>query len=213
MPGVVPNPTPIVHMTHISNLAAIIERGGLAAMTALGAEAANVTSIAYTSIQQQRATKLVPCGAGGCLHDYVPFYFCKRSPMLYTINRGNVRCEGGQDAIVHFASTAQRVEEEELDFAFTDGHGIMSYTSFFDDLDKLSEIDWPLISSQYWADTADDGDRRRRRQAEFLVRDKFGWELIDEIVVRSAARKREVVDLIANLDHKPTVSVNPDWYY
>jgi hypothetical protein len=213
MPGVVPVPTPIVHMTHISNLPAIIERGGLVAMTTLAAEHANVTSIAYTSIQQQRATKQVPCGAGGCLHDYVPFYFCRRSPMLFTISRGNVPCEGGQDAIVHFVSTAQRIEEEELDFAFTDGHGIMNYTSFYDDLDDLDEVDWPLIAAQYWVDTREDGDRRRRRQAEFLVHGDFDWEMIDEIVVRSAARKQQVVDLIADLDHKPAVSVKPDWYY
>lgn len=213
MPGDVPVPTPIVHMTHISNLAAIIERGGLAAMTMLNAEQANVTSIAYMSIQNQRATKQVPCSAGGCLHDYVPFYFCTRSPMLYTISRGNVPCEGGQDAIVHFVSTAQRIEQEGLDFAFTDGHGIMNYTSFYDDLDDLDEVDWPLIAAQYWADTSDDGDRRRRRQAEFLVHGDFAWELIDKIVVRSAARKQQVVDLIADLDHKPAVFVKPDWYY
>ena len=50
----------------------------------------NYTNIAYESIQDRRSIKSVPCGVGGSLHDYVPFYFAPRSPMLYTIHRGNL---------------------------------------------------------------------------------------------------------------------------
>ena len=50
----------------------------------------NYVDIAYQGIQDRRATTRVPCGAEGVLHDYVPFYFAPRSPMLYTIHKGNV---------------------------------------------------------------------------------------------------------------------------
>ncbi|NQU65245.1 MAG: DUF4433 domain-containing protein, partial [SAR324 cluster bacterium] len=31
-------------------------------------------NIAHSTIQDKRANTKVPCGPGGCLHDYIPFY-------------------------------------------------------------------------------------------------------------------------------------------
>jgi hypothetical protein len=213
MPGTVPIPTPIIHMTHVNNLAAIIQSGGPRSNAVLERAGVQVTSIAYTSIQAQRATKIVPCGPGGCLHDYVPFYFGKKSPMLFTISRGNVACDGGQDSLVHLVSTAQAVEAAGLGFTFTDGHGIMSYSDFYDDLGQLGEVDWDIMAARYWHDTATDGDRKRRRQAEFLVRDQFPWELVTDIVVRTESVRGVVSGMIGRLAHRPRVTVDQNWYY
>ena len=213
MPGQIPQPTLIIHMTHVDNLASILAQGSLVSTAALDAAGMGHTNIAYSSIQQQRAAKAVPCGPGGSLHDYVPFYFTRRSPMLYTINRGNVPCAGGQENIIHFVTTAQQIAALGLGFAFTDGHGIMSYTDFYDDLDDLGEVDWNVIGATYWHDTAEDGDRKRRKQAEFLIRDNCPWTAISHIVVRSAARATQVTGIIAQLQHQPQVVVRSDWYY
>jgi hypothetical protein len=213
MPGQIPQPTPIIHMTHVDNLASIVEQDGLVSTAALEAAGLEHANIAYNSIQQQRAAKVVPCGPGGSLHDYVPFYFTRRSPMLYTINRGNVPCAGGQENIIHFVTTAQRIAALELGFAFTDGHGIMSYTDFYDDLSDLGEVDWDVIGATYWHDTAEDGDRKRRKQAEFLIRDHCPWTAISHIVVRSQARATQVTGIIAQLQHQPQVVVRSNWYY
>jgi len=213
MPGQVPIPTEIIHMTHVDNLPIILQSGELRSTVLLQGVAEHVTSIAYTSIQQQRAMKPVPCRAGGCLHDYVPFYFCRKSPMLYTISRGNVPCEGGQDALVHMVSTAQAVAQAGLPFVFSDGHGIMAYTEFFDDLDEMRAVDWNVIAARYWHDTPDDGDRKRRRQAEFLVRDRFPLNLLQEIVVRSAAARDHVEALLNQANVAVPVTVNSAWYY
>ena len=51
----------------------------------------------------------------------------------------------------------------------------MRFTDFFDDLKDLDKIDWDLMQSRYWNDTNDDPDRKRRRQAEFLVHEFFPW--------------------------------------
>jgi hypothetical protein len=200
-------------MTHVDNLAGIAAGGGLVATAVLQAQGAAYASIAYNSIQQQRAAKPVPCGPGGSLHDYVPFYFAPRSPMLYTINKGNVPCQGGQENIVHLVTTAQHVAARGIGFAFTDGHGIMAYTEFFDDLADLGEIDWTLMGSKYWHDTDADGDRKRRRQAEFLVHHQLPWADISHIVVRSNARIQQVAQIIAGCVHKPQVVVKTAWYY
>lgn len=213
MPGIVPIPTPIIHMTHVHNLPAIIRRGGLAATAVLQRAGGQFTNIAYSSIQTQRAAKVVPCGPGGCLHDYVPFYFGKKSPMLFTINKGNVPCDGGQDALVHLVSTAQAVEDEGLGFAFADGHGIMNFSNFYDDLNDLDEVDWDVMAATYWHDTADHPDRKRRRQAEFLVHKEFPWRLVTDIVVRSESAKGIVGGMISGLAHIPRVRADQSWYY
>jgi hypothetical protein len=83
-------PIPIYHITHIDNLKSILSAGRLLAYNAMSAAKTQYPNIAYENIQDRRATTYVPCGRGGVLHDYVPFYFAPRSPMLYTINRGNV---------------------------------------------------------------------------------------------------------------------------
>ncbi len=109
-------------------------------------------------------------GPGGVLADYVPFYFAPRSPMLYVISRGAVpRYKRGQEEVLHLVSSTERIEEQELPFAFTDGHAVIKLSRFFDQMRDLDRIDWPLMEEQFWTDTDEDQDRRRRRQAEFLV--------------------------------------------
>jgi len=68
----VPDPVYIYHITHIDNLPGIIEAGGLLANNSAAEN--GFVNIAHESIQQRRHSKQVPCGPGGLLHDYAPFY-------------------------------------------------------------------------------------------------------------------------------------------
>lgn len=75
------------------------------------------------------------------------------------------------------------------------------------------------MTARYWYDTDDDPDRKRRRQAEFLVHDFFPWELVSYIGVydrsaigvydRSAA---QVVGKVLKGDN-PKTGIEPGWYY
>jgi hypothetical protein len=52
-----------------------------------------------TAIKRRRLGLPLPCHAGDRVADYVPFYFCPRSVMLYLIHRGNhpeLTYQGGQ---------------------------------------------------------------------------------------------------------------------
>jgi hypothetical protein len=213
LPGKVPSPTIIIHMSHMRNLSKIVASGGLVSVGRLKNAGSAYTDIAYGSIQAQRAAKGVPCGPGGVLHDYVPFYFAPKSPMLFTINKGNVPCDGGQANIVHLVTTAQSVAASGHAFAFTDGHGIMGYTQYFDDLANLGQVDWDIMKERYWSDTDADGDRKRRRQAEFLVHNGLPLKLISHIVVKTPGKAAEVDKILLAGPSKPTVVVKPDWYY
>ena len=209
-----PNPTPIYHITPVDNLRSILEAGAMSAKRVLDQEDTGYTNMAHQSIQDRRAHTLVPCGPGGVLHDYVPFYFAPRSPMLFTISRGNVEgFVGGQASVVHLVSTAQAVRDARFEFVFTDGHAIMAFTDFFTDLADLGKVDWEIMKTNYWADTDDDSDRKRRRQAEFLVHERFPVNLIQEIGVINRSKKQETEAMLATFDLTIPVVVKTNWYY
>ena len=120
-------PILIYHITHLGNLEGIIRAGGLAAKTLLQREQVDHVSIAYEHIQDRRARMRVACGPGGMLHDYVPFYFAPRSPMLYTIHRGNVPSfPEGQTPVLHLVADVDAVVAARLPYVFTDGHAVIA---------------------------------------------------------------------------------------
>lgn len=207
--------TPIYHITHVANLTGMIADRGLTCVAELRKRGAGTyRDIAYPHIQDRRASKRVPCGPGGTLADYVPFYFAPRSPMLYTISRGNVQgYTEGQSPIVHLVAHAEEVVRQGLGFAFTDGHGVIAMTDYFDDLADLSKIDWPLMKARYWFDAEEDGDRKRRRQAEFLVHRFMPWELVCEIGVLTQEMVEWVQQLVSAASHRPVVALRQGWYY
>ena len=208
-------PTPIYHITHINNLTSIINSGGLIAVSRLKQRQVSYTNIAYERIQNRRATKRVPCGTRGVLHDYVPFYFAPRSPMLYTIHKGNVPgYQDGQNLIIHLVVEIEAIANSNLDFVFTDGHAVMDYSDFCEDLEGLEHIiDWELMKSKYWFDTDEDNNRKFHRQAEFLVHKFCRWTLVKEIGVVDDNMKIKVQKILENQDYQPLVKIHSDWYY
>ncbi len=207
----VPVPTYIYHITHGRNLSSILAAGGLQAYSALQQAKVSYVNMAHQSIQQRRANKRVRCGPGGTLHDYVPFYFAPRSPMLYTISQGNV--EGyaeGQRPVIHLVSTVEKVRSAGHDYVFTDGHGIIDVTKFFTDPAQMDQIDWDVVGSREWYDTPDKPDRKRKWQAEFLVHRFFPWQLVTEIGVIDARVKARVEEILTTAEHKPVVNVRTE---
>jgi len=79
----------------------------------------------------------------------------------------------------------------------------MAYTEFYDDLQDLNEIDWDVIRGHYWSDTQEDGDRKRRRQAEFLVRHQFPFSLVSEIIVRTESARKLVEKMLDENGYNP----------
>ncbi|MEV0595128.1 type II toxin-antitoxin system toxin DNA ADP-ribosyl transferase DarT [Nonomuraea cavernae] len=171
------------------------------------------TSVTSTSRSAERDVGC-PAAPGGTLADYAPFYFAPRSPMLYAVHRSNVDgVVARQDEIVHVVSTCETVVTAGLDFAFTDGHAIMEFSEFFDDLRYLDRVDWEIMQARYWNDLDGTGERPRRRQAEFLVHGRLPWHLIVRIGVMSEAVRDQVKAIVVGIEHMPEIIVRRDWYY
>lgn len=203
--------TRIYHITHLDNLRSILERGELCCDQTRVEADIRARNIGYTHIKERRKNRVITKGPGGKLWEYTPFYFAPRSPMLYTIDRGNVPgYSEGQTPVVHLVATVEKVVDSGLGFVFTDGHAEIDISRQFDDLADLHRIDWKIMGERYWHDTPEDNDRLRRRQAEFLVHRALPWHLVDRVGVISdeiAAAVRTVVG------PTPPVIVRPDWYY
>lgn len=210
-----PQPTWLFHFTRIEHLASIAEYGlhcdhraqenGLLAI-----------EIGNTSIKARRKRRPVPVAPGGVVADYVPFYFAPRSPMMFSISKGNVPgYGGGTNRLAYLATTVERLNELGLDLVFTDRNAVLDYTAFARTSDPgqpADFIDWPLMKERYWGDTDDYPDRCERRMAECLVHDVVPWEAITFVGVRSQTALDEV-NLLLGPGVQPTVEVRAQWYF
>jgi hypothetical protein len=204
----------IYHITDARNLPSVLAEGGIHCDAIAASRGLSAVSVAHEHIKERRARKRVPTTSGGTLADYVPFYFAPRSPMLFAIHTGAVQgYDQGQEPIAHLVSTVDVVARGGLPFVFSDGHAVMSISRFFTDLTDLDQIDWQIMRATYWNDTNGDGDRTRRRQAEFLVHHFFPWTLVHEIGVMTERAATYVNRVLEPSSHRPAVTVRQDWYY
>lgn len=175
---------------HQDNLHICLRRGGIYAPNHTPADGLTYKVIHNMEIQSRRQRTAIPCGPGGTIHDYVSFYFGFLSPMLLQLKTGQVRDYAeGQEPLIYLIATAQDIQQHGTRFVFADGHGLASFTQWYNDLRDLDKVDWTAVNLRYWADTQDDKDRQRRKQAEFLIYQFCDWSLIREIVVMNAGIK------------------------
>ncbi|SFE59999.1 protein of unknown function [Alteribacillus iranensis] len=78
----------LYHITDYKNLPSIFEKGVLVAHSQVTFKKISYSDIAYGHIQDRRSSTRVQASPYGMLHDYVPFYFAPKSPMLYAIKNG-----------------------------------------------------------------------------------------------------------------------------
>lgn len=208
---------PIYHIVDYRNLQQIIDLNGLFCKSDLVNRGIINIDIAQPGIQERRFKYKVPVCKEGYLSDYVPFYFANRSPMLYSIHTGNVESyNGSQNDIVYLVSSVQKIYQSQLECCYTDGHAIIRFTEFFDELSELEDsIDWDIISSWSWHDTDEDENRKRKKQAEFLVHRYVPWDLVETIAVIDPIMKQKVESIIAMSGslHNPGVEIRRNWYY
>lgn len=211
-----PSPTPIFRIIHVDCLTTLLRRGGLHSTNHTPKDGLPYRTIHNVDIQGQRHIRNIPCGPRGTLHDYVPFYFGYLSPMLLQLKTGRVAgYNEGQEPLIHLASSVQAVADAGCRFVFSNGHGIAAYTDWFDDVNRLDEVDWNMVYQRYWRDEVSDMDRQRRKQAEFLIYQSCPWTLIQEIGVLNTRAKVRVDDILNEFDasQRLVVNVRAGWYY
>lgn len=177
-------------------------------------DAPTKVDIGNREIKDNRTSIDVPCGPCGKVCNYVPFYFAPRSPMLYSIKCGNVQgVEPNQTRLVYLVSSTEAMYEAGLECVFTDGNAAVYITEFDDDpANMATHVDWDIMREKYWANTLEDGDRRRRRMAEFLVHEKVPLQVFGEIGVHDVQMKRALEGTLKG-DWNIAVRVRRSWYF
>lgn len=131
----------------------------------------NFIQIGFPSLINQRITREVPVEPFGTLADYVPFYFCIKSPMLYVITMGNDPevIKTPADEIVYIVSTVERLEELKVMYVFTDRHAKLNYARFYNKYEDLDKLQWGIIKSDRWVVNMAPKEKRLNRQNVLFI--------------------------------------------
>lgn len=187
---------PIYRMVHYNNVEHLLSHG-MCCKTHTEADPDYINIGDTTLILQRNEYPVGINPPGGQLGDFVPFYFSGHTPMLFNIKtgyRGIVRRP--QEDIIFICCTIGRVIELCQEWCFTDGHAKNRLTEFYNDLNHLHTLDWDTIHNQWWHASEDDMDRPRKKQAEFLVKEKVPVGCINSIIVHNQQRKENIEELI-----------------
>ncbi len=198
----------IFRIVHRNNMPDVLANGCHCKSTTQGKP---FTQIGNLELISKRDLRAVPCGPGGTLSDYVPFYFTPYSPMLYDIKTGHNGVQKRPvEEIVILISSLHTLKKQGIPFVFSDRHAYLKTALFSDDLPDLNRIIWPTLQARNFR--KDDLDRFEKYQAEALVHRHMPLTALHGIVcyndsvrsdMRAAADARQVPVKIIK---------QPNWY-
>jgi ssDNA thymidine ADP-ribosyltransferase, DarT len=116
------------------------------------------------------------------------------------------------EKIVYCVSSVQKIIDLNLDFVFTDGHAVNSFSTQYMSVD-IHNIDTIVVKkaleAKYWTDE-NDLDIKRRKEAEFLVLGDIAKEAIHYFLTYNENAKNKIINFGANASN---VRVRPEFYF
>lgn len=209
-----PDQPQIYHICHVDRLSSILASNGLFSDAMVQKQGLPGMMVSMDHIKQRRLNEL-------CLNSHpalyvgqcVPFYFCPRSVMLYMMHVRNeeLSYKGGQGPIIHLEAdlheTVEWADANSRRWAFTLSNAGSRYFEDRANLAQLSEIDWDAVQARRWTQC------REKKQSEFLLEESFPWSLVKRIGVSNKVVYGQVLNILQQQEHRPTVEVKTDWYY
>lgn len=214
---ITPDRPKIYHITHIDNLLSITASMELISDANRITQGISCSLVGMSTIKQRRLEEIeVPCHSNTKVGQYVPFYFCPRSIMLYILHMGNhpeITYRDGQSQIVHLQADFYEViswaDANAVPWAFSNGNAGAFLTAFYNDPNQLGEIDWRAVGARDFRDAK----IKEGKQAEFLMFDVFPWTLIEKIGTINGTIATKVKTTLAKAEHQPVITIEPDWYF
>lgn len=184
----------LFRMTHLENIPHILKKG----ITHISSPNNNpeYKSIGDGGLISNRAAFDLPNGKK--LGDYIPFYFGGRMPMLYVIQKGyNGVIAIRPENIVYCVTSISLIQEHKLNFVFTNGHAVDSFSELFypnDVMNIHNIVDFKAVTAQYWKNEGD-LDLKRRKEAEFLVENDIPPSAIGIFIVYNENAKQRLLQM------------------
>ena len=210
-----PQPLEVVHFTRVEHLGGMAEWGMFSDNEAQARGLLQI-EVGNSGIKERRRRRAVPIPPGGSVADYVPFYFAPRSPMMYSIERGNVPTyQDGCGRLAYIVTNIERLVSLGLPTLLTDRNAVLRLAEFTDARSAARDdfIDWELMQARYWNSTPEEPDRMERRMAECLVHSNVPWEAVTEIVTQTRAVAEDAERVLTAVGRTTTILVRPDWYF
>jgi hypothetical protein len=207
----------IYHITHLENLGSITATLGLVSDANRIANALRCSLVGMSTIKQRRLEEIqVSCHPDTTVGQYVPFYFCPRSIMLYLLHMGNhpdVSYRDGQKPIIHlqadFNTVVSWANINKVRWAFTDRNAGAYLTTFYSNPKDLGQVNWSAVQATDFRDSK----IKEGKQAEFLMFDVFPWTLIEKIGTIDNTISTQVTKVLEGIGHQPIIAVEPSWYF
>ncbi|CAD7809689.1 hypothetical protein CHRY9390_02051 [Chryseobacterium aquaeductus] len=199
----------IYRMTHIDNIPHVLEYG-ITHRNSINANKNFVPIGDNTLINTRNIRKL---NNGNLLGEYIPFYFGVRTPMLFVIQKGfNGVNQTYAENIIYCVSSISEIIDSEINFIFTDGHAIDSFSTEYSknqvkNIDNI--LDYNAINSNYWIDE-NDLDKKRRKEAELLLESDLPNKYILGYICFNEDAKTKLINF--GID-KNIIVVKPNSYF
>ncbi len=203
----------LYRIIHIANLDYILKIGKLTCPNHANCDP-DYMNIGDTTLIRSRSSREITVEPNGSFSDYVAFYFGWRSPMLYNIQKGfNGVTKIKPETIIYLVTSFPEVKNTGNRFVFTDGHAYHLMSQFYNCENDFKEVDWDTVKLVKWNDTEDDPDRKRRKQAEFLVYRELPSSSIIAVIVYNDDAKSTVLTKFAEHGFTCNIIINQNWYY
>ena len=202
----------IFRIVHVANVAWILDHG-LHCRNSPDQDL-DFVDIGNAELIDRRAHRAVPIAPGGVLSDYVPFYFTPFSIMMYNIKTGygGITRRENRDIVI-FVSSVHRLKTLGLSFVFTNQHAYPVDTEFFDRVEDLSRIDWPLLQRRDFKTNDADPGKQVRYQAEALIHRYVPLAALFGIGCHDDHVRNQLQSMVETRGLSFNVKTTPTWYF
>ena len=202
----------IFRVTHIDNVAWILERG--LHCRASDTQDPNFVAIGNPDLIRKRTQRRVPIGKKDTLDCYIPFYFTPCSMMLYNLRTGwNDMTRRTPSELVFLVASLRSLQARGVPFVFTDRHAFMFLATFWTSLSDLGHLAWTQWQQRDFRRDTDDPERTERYQAEALVHRHLPVGHIDAIVCGDKSAAGRVGKMVRDRGVDTEVVCRRPWFF
>lgn len=188
------------HFTRLDYLPEIVQCGQLVCDDAVSPRSGSVASAEVKALRRQREITAPGYPAGRRVSQHVPFYFAAKSPMLFYVSRNF--SQEVLDSLVFLGVRIGDIVDLGLEWVASNGNAATFLTQFSADIGTLGTfVDFELLKTKYWNDTADDPARKSRRAAEILVHDCLPLGAVSLVAASNAATIERACVLLGSAGH------------
>jgi hypothetical protein len=194
----------IYHLTHLSNLADILDEG------ALVAGAVPTLELSPAGLRDERAEITLPGSGDRSLGSFVPFFLSPETSIWQSLRAGRDHPRLSPSArsadafeFVFLVSTVRHIVTSEAPFLLADGNVEGDLTRFAATREEAERMLYRLRAES--EDTA-------LHNAEFLVEGRLPLESVTLVGVANDKVRQSVRELLAGSDFTPKISVYPPWF-